>query len=518
MSIDELIDYMSRWEPDEEWMGPSPEGLGRQLATAAKADPDGFAIAASKFTQLNPTYVRGFLHGLEESLKEGKDFRWEPVVRLCAWVVEQPREIPGRRRGERGELDPGWIWTRKAIASLLRAGFDADNNEIPYNLRESVWGVIAILSDDPEPTPEYEERYGGSNMDPATLSINTTRGEAMHAVIRYALWVRRHLEDLPDAATRLALGFDEMPEVKTVLDEHLNPSRDPSLAIRAVYGQWLPWIILLDRSWAEANVGRIFPPQQDSSALRDAAWETYIVFCRPYDSAFEVLQGEYMSAIDRIGQASDSLRHADRPDDHLAEHIMTFYWQGKLPPDDPENLLGRFLSRAPVALRGQAMGFAGRAIRNASEVPDRILDRLRDLWSRRLESAIRSGTPVEFRDELANFGWWFASGRFEDRWALEQLEAVLKSAGDIDPEHLVAERLVATVPSFPEESVRCLRLMIQADKEGWRVLGSRTEVREILRIALASGSAEAREAATETIHILGARGHRDFRDLLQVAQ
>ena len=65
----------------------------------------------------------------------------------------------------------------------------------------------------------HEQRYGGSNMDPATLSINTTRGETMHAVIRYALWVRRHLEKEPDAEERLAKKFDEMPEVREVRKE-----------------------------------------------------------------------------------------------------------------------------------------------------------------------------------------------------------------------------------------------------------------------------------------------------------
>ena len=70
------------------------------------------------------------------------------------------------------------------------------------------------ITDDPEPTPDYEQKYGGSNMDPATMSINTARGEAMHAVVLYGLWVRRHIEKEFDANSRLIRGFDEMPEVK----------------------------------------------------------------------------------------------------------------------------------------------------------------------------------------------------------------------------------------------------------------------------------------------------------------
>ena len=59
----------------------------------------------------------------------------------------------------------------------------------------------------------------------------------MHTVIRYALWVRQHLEKEPDSEARLQNGFEEIPEVREGLETHLDPSREPSLAVRAVYGQ-----------------------------------------------------------------------------------------------------------------------------------------------------------------------------------------------------------------------------------------------------------------------------------------
>ena len=44
-------------------------------------------------------------------------------------------------------------------------------------------------------------------------------------------------------------GFESFPEVRFVLENHLDLAKDSSLAIRAVYGQWLPWLIFLDREW-----------------------------------------------------------------------------------------------------------------------------------------------------------------------------------------------------------------------------------------------------------------------------
>lgn len=74
------------------------------------------------------------------------------------------------------EADPGWSWTRKAIADLLSAGFENRAGSIPIDFRQKVWTILKPLTDDPDPTPEDEQRYGCFNMDPATLSINTTRG------------------------------------------------------------------------------------------------------------------------------------------------------------------------------------------------------------------------------------------------------------------------------------------------------------------------------------------------------
>jgi hypothetical protein len=252
MPVAAIVDLLKAWVPVGDWFGPSKEGLGRELTSIVQADSERFAGEAQLFTGVDPTYVRALIRGLIDAAKEGRAFDWAPVLGLCEWVVDQPREIRERPRLTDDE-DPGWGWTRKAIGGLLSAGFTKGVAELAFDLRVRAWGVLRRLTDDPEPTPEDETQYGGTNMDPPTLSINTTRGEAMHAVVQYALWVRRHIEQLPDGPALVASGFAGMPEVREVLEAHLDPANDPSLAIRAVYGQWFPWLVLLDRAWAEAQ-------------------------------------------------------------------------------------------------------------------------------------------------------------------------------------------------------------------------------------------------------------------------
>jgi hypothetical protein len=112
--------------------------------------------------------------------------------------------------------------------------------------------------------------------------------------------------------------FDRMPEVQAVLDKHLDPQVDSSAAIRSVYGQWFPWLVMLDPNWARANTSRIFPPDEPAKDLRDAAWRTYIVYSTPSDEAFEILEEQYRQAIDRIEIPADPEAGRNAPDSRLA--------------------------------------------------------------------------------------------------------------------------------------------------------------------------------------------------------
>jgi len=513
MTFEELVSFLTSWRPCGEPMTPSPEGLGRALTAVIALEPERFASNAGRFKELDPTYVRGMLGGLREATKE-KVFAWLPVLDLCQWVMEQPREIP-EREGEYADLDPAWVWTRKAIADLLSSGFELRAAEIPWDLRATAWNVLRQLTDDPEPTPEYETHCGGSNMDPASLSINTTRGEAMHAVLRYALWVRHHVQEADDGKERIERGFDEMPEVRDVLNHHLDPDYDRSLAIRSVYGRWFPWLVLLDPRWAAQNVRRIFPPEHDSLEFWSAAWHTYIVFCKAYDNVFEILPEEYARAIGRIGGLSSDRRYLASPDERLGRHLAVLYWRGRLSLDDADGLLTRFYCRAAEPLRAHTTRFIGHALRQATEaVPPETLERLRELWEYRM-SLIRVEVPLVSSDELASFGSWFTSEKFSDEWSLAQLKEVLTLAGQVEPMHWVLERLAALAPVMALATVECLGL-VAGDERARMHMGARMEdVRSILASGLRSPEEDARRTAEDLVHRLGALGYRGLRDLLQ---
>ena len=207
----------------------------------------------------------------------------------------------------------------------------------------------------------------------------------MHALMRYALWVHRRTENSAEGGDSPSQGFDRMPEVRKVLELHLRPERDPSLAIRAVYGQWFPWLVLIDTEWAKTRKDEIFPAVPTQADLRQAAWDAYVVFCQPYDSTAELLEEEYGRALDHLNSPTGEGSHLRDPANRLTEHLMQLYWRGKLALDEDEGLLQRFYANAGDTLRGYAIEFIGRSLLNTDgEISTEIVARLQALWEYRL--------------------------------------------------------------------------------------------------------------------------------------
>ena len=507
MSVEEIALFLASWTPSDDWMEPQPEGLGRQMEAVVAEQPQRFAQDAHLFEGLDPTYVRALLQGLQKAVAQDLTFEWEPVIALCSWAVTQPREVPGRAVVD-GDADPGWGWTRQAIASLLARGLGEGVGEIPYALRQLVWRVIEALAEDPDPTPEHEAQYGGTNMGPETLAINSVRGEAMRAVILYGLWVRRHIE-------QECYAPEDTREVVQVLERHLDLEVDPSLAIRSIYGRFFPWIAYIDQDWAQANLDRIFPGDEALTLYRETAWASYIVFCGPSAQMLEMLDDEYSAAIERIGTADPVSIPFANPDAQLAAHLMGFYWWGVLCLDTPDSLLSRFYEKADDGLRAHAMRELGHGLQSVSaELDPQIATRLRAHWEQRLE-IVHSDPATSGQQELAAFGWWFASGKLDETWLLSQLRTVLVSLAGMELEaiHEVAERLAELCSRFPGESLELLESLVGQSPErsyySWR-----DPARQILAATLADENADIRESAQRLVNRLGAMRYLEFRDLL----
>jgi len=509
----EIADFLRSWQPTGEWRDPSRGGLGCVLTDLAKEEAERLSREAQDFQGLDPVYLGSLYRGFRDAVKSGVGLDWEPVVALARWIAEQ-EEVPPCKVEEPDE-DRDWSWPRKAVLGLVEAGLEEGRTEIPIGLRSVVWEILESLSHDPDPTEAKERGYIGTGSDLINLAINTVRAEAINAVVRYALWVRRHIDKEADTSERPSRGIQEISEVRGVLEEHLDPDVDPSLAVRSLYGQWFPWFVLLDAKWAEGLQDKIFPPETDQASFWDAAWKTYVTFCQAYGNVFRILREQYGRALERIGAWGPDQAMLMDPDARLAGHLMDLYAWEHLQFEDSDKLLERFYEKAPSSLRGRAFMWIGRALGEPDgPMKPVIMERLQALWERRLRAASSAEEQAEFPEEMAAFGFWFVSGKFETDWAIRQLHKALDIALRAEPDFQVVERLAAVAEEKPLESVECLRIMTDGDREGWSIRHWNQHIRSILQTAIKSGVEEARERAVDMVHHLGERGHFDFRDLL----
>jgi hypothetical protein len=161
------------------------------------------------------------------------------------------------------------------------------------------------------------------------------------------------------------------------------------------------------------------------------------------------------------------------------------------------------------------MWFVGTSVSHWNEgAPPQVYERLKKLVERRLEVARQAASPAGSVNELANFGWWFASEKFDERWSLETLLAVLRLTRKAEGEMDVVKLLAARCARYPVECVACLRLMIEADRERWLLLAVENDAMELLRQALRSDNPEAALSARRLAEELIARGHFGFRAIL----
>jgi hypothetical protein len=138
--------------------------------------------------------------------------------------------------------------------------------------------------------------------------------------------------------------------------------------------------------------------------------------------------------------------------------------------------------------------------------------RLRAFWEARLQAVIDSDDDGA-TEELRGFAWWFFAGKLDESWSLAQLEALLAAGGRLDPDHVVAERLVELRAEHLPDVLRCLELLIDSGRRPWFVFGAREEIETMLAAGLAAGG-ESADKSRDIINRVVARGRVDYQRLL----
>ena len=509
MPVAEVIELLASWTPSKDWFAPSHEGLGRVLSAVVAKSGELYSKEAARFLdpRIRPVYLYHIFYGFREAFKNKARLDWKNTLALAGSIVQGAQTgtlstfVPGT---EDDRFEPEWDAVYQEIGSLLEAGLE--NTEGPsITSRGEIWPLIEFLCEHPDPTPEHEAQYGGNSMEPATLSINTVRGRAFHTLFAYIFWCDRYLKK-----NGKKNGHSRIPdEAKRVLESHLDVTRDPSLTIRSVYGQYFPWLFVYDPEWTFGLVARVFPA--DDPERRYAAWETYQANA-VFHEVYTALRAQYELAISELRTFKKERRFWADPVQGLAHHMVIAYAYRM--GADKDALWLKFFRVADPKQRGMAVSFCGRAYINREEgrsgdkFPE--TNRLQELWEWRLADS----KDVE---ELQEFGWWVADGRFNDEWMLERLiETLHKTGGVIEADFLVLAALSALASRHPVPSARALSLIVKSRSADRLMLGHNENIEGILSTLCSSGDVQAIEVAESVIDHLTKLGFERYRSIPEI--
>lgn len=384
-------------------------------------------------------------------------------------------------------------------------------NSVPFEHRENVWHVLEFLTSDPDPSEADDAK---SSADPAQLSINLTSGEAFHAVFKYGLWVVRHLKTDYDEKEIKDKGFKFLPEVRNALERGLDLSIEPRLVIRAVFGQWFPWVQFIDHGWAENNLESIFPSSHEYRSYWFAAWSAYIRFNVPYNDVYPIFKEKYRFAVEHL-TANDG--GDDDFDDtglngRLAGHLMTYYWRGLLTDEFGKALVSEFCERSSPDLKKATIKFIGISLKSTTEdIPDDVSERLISFWDNEVSIA-QGGIDLGSHAEFAEFGWWFSSGKLDNFWSLTNLELVIDNVGLVTDDWNVIEQLARVSAEYPLEASRCMLKFFTTDQTVWIGHKATACLNHMFDVVRQSGNVEAIKIAIKLADNLGELGHLDFKD------
>ncbi len=491
LSDEEFIDKLKTHQPAD--FRFEREAFGDLVTALIKENPKRYIKLVDQILTTKYQFVNSVFSAVADKVDDLIEEDLQAILSSAEKFLKQPRP---KDATEQQYFD----WSKTALTRLFYKIAPQRQDKSEYLSKDTAThalGIILTLCRDPDPTPEHEKQYGGDNMDPPTLSVNTTRGEALHALARMILWAGRN-KPKPDFLKKI---YEE-------LSWHLDTNKDPSLAIRAVYGQWLPWIWHANKQWATKNLHKIFSDDE----YGDAAWGAYITLNQVFDDVFDFLKPVIEQRIEKLQKFKDNSKgNRGDAEGHFAQHLMVYYWRGFIDLSRG-GLAWKFFEIAHPKYRSEALRFIGFELRKGPPPGDKTIKRLKELWEYRLKTLQDNPDNVE---ELEQFGTWFASGTFSDEWSISTLKSSLELAHNADPDFMVLERLSELAPKFPLESMQCLKEMITGARERWSIDSWRENAMRVIKAGYDSNNASAKQLAIDQANRLVAKGHPIFREAIK---
>lgn len=476
LSIDEVIDFLRNWDPPQAMHAPTREGLGRALAADVQTRPNEYAARADAFGELDPTYARSFISGLRAGLDNFTGVDLEPLLQFALRIVEARVKAPLRDGEQPWDLDEDRDWggSRLEIGHLVEAL--ASRNLVDAAHEATAARIVVALLGDADPTEENEARYG-VGMGAVNYSINTVRGQAVHAAAALLTAMQRHEQ---------AAGVAD--SLRNALRARLDPDVEKSIAVRAAFG--MSFSRLVEAGTAEvAELGAL--TFTDDEAGR-AAWSAFLRFHRLARATVDALWPILNRSLREAAWLADT--------DALSEslRLATALYVGGYSARDVLELTWSAWPNAALQTRASVVYALSQFVESV-DLPDEVPVRIAQLVDGILdfEEEHRGPRTDEKRVDLEALGTILVSNQMSIDWTIATIDRLLALDSLIADLENVVQRLADAMDREDLQGgiVGCVAGIVRVDTQNWGVYAARQPIAAILRAGKASASARVREQA-----------------------
>lgn len=505
----ELLHTLQTYDPPTTSSEHSREGLAEALKSAASQDPHSLGRLAPQLGRpdILPIYLYHYLWGMREAVDRGETPPVPDLLDLCEYVVTL-KEAP-----ESSEHEPYAAGARAAqweVAHLIESFLKSRQGALDQKQLDRIATLIEALLENPDPA--YPEALS-ANWDPATSSLNTVRGQAMHCVMRLARYV-------DDARKSAAGSLPHVPHIDSrllaLLERKLDKSNDPSLAVHAVYGWHFPMLHYLDSAFATTHLDAIFPREGKLASYWRAAWDAYVSFNNVYVIVFKLLLPYYSRALKDLNDPKQAEQLGAAKADRMSQHILFGYIHGLIGWDTEDALMKDLYTAASDEVRGQAGFWLGQALESLQPAAgDPIWLRFQELWRRRIREAANGQAGRGYTHELSSYVRWLAHVPVDLRELEDLLALSLPHIKEGFFKKVLLEYVARWAQLYPVTSSQMLLGLLRSSETFWGSIYNES-IGEILKACMSSGDETAKAHAIDVINLLGERGEFAWKEFLPV--
>lgn len=524
--------FKSFRKTDKGFDAPTPEGLARLFAAAVKKNPHKYLQTdLTPLTLLKPNYAYWFINDVTELYKSEKYPELVPYIENLLDFINRIIRIENIPKRFTDDMGINFVGVKRRALDFIQMSIKSSQKGIIdlSTYKNIIWEIIEYLCYyewDPEKSIENTK----TNMDPYTSAINSVRGNALIAVIDYALWYASRTKDNFSSDVKYPNRFVGEDRIQKLLEDKLtNKQDDPSLAVHSVFGVYLANLAYLNYEWVKSNIENIFPSEKDKEIYWMTAWGGFINASRFYNDLFKLFKPQFERAVGYLSSGKQMVTSGfgRSPEDSLSEHLVVACLNGEDDIRKTYSLLRRFAEIPNNPSATHAVQFIANLAKD--EIIFRDLKELnrksfwpqaKVFWEIRIDIANKQRKKRKaneedvFDREFSRYISWLDD--LPQEVTLKELERLLADTIDINRKGWDLPNLIEYLSKHSEQhpliAIRLLNQLMDTKAPSHFYYRKEKEIEQILENAIKTNRNEGYYFADLIANTFGERGNYYFKD------